>query len=113
MTALKREAFAFEREPHNQDDDEVIEETVVIAAEDCSHLSINDRPTIPVPAVPSPRDSGVRLKIAHVEWPAATVDVVVCDLSRDPRSEDYAPERANSVSVLRRRPRRARRLFEW
>lgn len=100
-------------ELRNEDEDDVIEETVVIAAEedDYSHLSINDRPTIPVPAVPSARDSGVRLKIAHVEWPAATVDVVVCDLSRDPRSEDYAPERANNVSVFRRRPRRARRLF--
>jgi hypothetical protein len=114
MSALRKEAaFAFERELHNQDDDEVIEETVVIAAEcldEDAHLSINDRPTIPVPAVPDARDSGVRLKIAHVEWPAATVDVVVCDLSRDPRSEDYSPERANSFT---RRPRRARRLFAW
>jgi hypothetical protein len=47
-----------------------------------------DRPTIPVP---EPRESGVRLKVARVAYGAATVDVVVCDLSRDPRSEDYAP----------------------
>ena len=35
---------------------------------------------------------------------AATVDVVLCDLSRDPRSEDYI-ERANNVTPLRRRRR--------
>jgi hypothetical protein len=46
----------------------------------------SERPTIPVPA---PRESGVRLKVSQIAWPAATVDVVVCDLSRDPRSEDY------------------------
>jgi len=50
-------------------------------------LLASDRPTIPVPA---PRESGVRLKVARVAYAAATVDVVVCDLSRDPRSEDYA-----------------------
>lgn len=69
---------------------------------------LNERPTIPAPA---PRDSGVRLRVARVPWSAATVDVVVCDLSRDPRSEDFAPERACNVSPFRRRARRARRLL--
>jgi hypothetical protein len=49
-------------------------------------LLASDRPTIPVPA---PRESGVRLKVERVAYAAATVDVVVCDLSRDPRSEDH------------------------
>jgi len=54
-------------------------------------LSVNDRPTIPVPP---PRESGVRLRVARVPCPlfAATVDLVVCDLSRDPRSEAYVPD---------------------
>jgi hypothetical protein len=63
---------------------------------------INERPTIPVPA---PRESGVRLRVARVPTGAATVDVVICDLSRDPRSEDFSPERLNNVSTLRRRRR--------
>ena len=48
-------------------------------------LSVNDRPTIPVPA---PRESGVRLRVARKSVPliAATIDLVVCDLTRDPRS---------------------------
>jgi hypothetical protein len=53
-----------------------------------------DRPTIPVPA---PRESGVRLKVSRVAYAAATVDVVLCDLTRDPRSESFvetAPHRA-------------------
>ncbi len=52
-------------------------------------LSENERPTIPVPP---PRESGVRLRVSRKAVPlvAATVDVVMCDLSRDPRSEDYA-----------------------
>ena len=54
-------------------------------------LSANDRPTIPVPA---PRESGVRLRVAcvRVPYPAATVDLVMYDMSRDPRSEDYIAE---------------------
>lgn len=54
-------------------------------------LSVNDRPTIPVPA---PRESGVRLRVARRSVPliAATIDLVVCDLSRDPRSESYVPD---------------------
>src|SRR4051812_22785607 len=51
-----------------------------------SELRASDRPTIPVPA---PRESGVRLKVSKVAYSAATVDVVLCDLSRDPRSESY------------------------
>jgi hypothetical protein len=68
----------------------------------------NERPTIPVPA---PRDSGIRLRVARVPITGATVDVVMCDLSRDPRSEDFAPDRVNNVSPLRRRGQRPRRLF--
>jgi hypothetical protein len=54
-------------------------------------LEANDRPTIPVPA---PRESGVRLRVARVAAPpiSVTVDLVVCDLSRDPRSEEYRPD---------------------
>ncbi len=68
-------------------------------------IDLDERPTLP-----APRESGIRLCVEHVEWPAAIVDEVVCDLSRDPRSEDYAPERASNVSVLRRRVPRARRI---
>jgi hypothetical protein len=56
----------------------------------------SERPTIPVPP---PRESGVRLKVSQIAWPAATIDVVVCDLSRDPRSEDFAPRRAPCEGV--------------
>lgn len=58
-------------------------------------LLASDRPTIPMPA---PRESGVRLKVARVAYAAATVDVVVCDLSRDPRSEDYVSPVARAAS---------------
>jgi hypothetical protein len=44
-----------------------------------------ERPTIPVP-----RDSGIRLQVERVPGSGATVDIVVCDLRRDPRSEAYA-----------------------
>jgi len=59
----------------------------------------SERPTIPVPA---PRESGVRLKVARVASFAATVDVVVCDLSRDPRSEDYVPRAARASGIAPR-----------
>lgn len=54
-------------------------------------LSANERPTIPVP---EPRESGVRLRVARVSVPlaSATIDVVVCDLTRDPRSEEYVAD---------------------
>ena len=50
-----------------------------------------ERPTIPVP-----RESGVQLRTLKVAYAAATVDVVLCDLSKDPRSEDFvvAPSRS-------------------
>jgi hypothetical protein len=58
--------------------------------------------------VPDDRASGVRLRVSHVAPMAATVDVVVCDLSRDPRSEDYRGDsvlrgltRAPAVEVVR------------
>ena len=58
-------------------------------------LPASDRPTIPVPA---PGESGIRLKVAQVAIFAATVDTVVCDLSRDPRSETYiAPAAEDGV----------------
>ena len=52
----------------------------------------HERPTIPVPPC---RESGIRLKVTRVPCVAATVDVVVCDLSRDTRSEEFSP-RADS-----------------
>jgi hypothetical protein len=65
----------------------------------------DEMPTIPVP-VPAPRDSGIRLTVTRIECAAAAVDAVVCDLSRDPRSEDYAPPRATP-------PPPRLRLFDW
>jgi hypothetical protein len=50
----------------------------------------SDRPTIPMPA---PRESGVRLNVERIATFAATVDVVMCDLTRDPRSESYIARR--------------------
>ena len=57
--------------------------------DDASRTS--ERPTIPVP---SPRDSGICLKVTRVPLRGATVDAVVCDLSRAPRSDDFAPDGA-------------------
>ncbi len=61
-----------------------------------AELLPNERPTIPVPA---PLDSEVRLKVTRIPWPAATIDLVVCDLTRDPRSEGYMPDDARSATV--------------
>ena len=36
--------------------------------------------------------SGIRLRVAQISIRAATVDVVTCDLSQDPRSESYIPK---------------------
>lgn len=65
-----------------------------------------DRPTIPVPA---PRESGVRLQVAKRPLSAAVVDVVVCDLSRDARSESFVdavdarvPPSLSNVIALKR-----------
>lgn len=54
-------------------------------------LSTNERPTIPVPA---PRESGVRLRVARksVQPTGVTVELVVCDLTRDQRSEEYVAD---------------------
>ena len=62
----------------------------------------SERPTIPVP---EPRESGVRLKVAQLPIFAATVDIVVCDLSRDPRSESYIASSKRSHKT--RTPRRS------
>lgn len=37
-------------------------------------------------------ESGVRLRVERIPLFAATVDTVTCDLTRDPRSEDYRAE---------------------
>ena len=69
----------------------------------------NERPTIPVPA---PCESGVRLKVSRIAGVFATVDVVVCDLSRDPRSEDYIPPTAQGSGFFpARRAARGSGLF--
>ena len=49
---------------------------------------ITQRETIPVP-----RESGIRLHAPRVRNAAATAEVVVCDLTRDPRSEDFDPSK--------------------
>jgi len=66
-------------------------------------LSLNERPTIPVPTA---REAGVRLRVARVPAVpvAATVDLVVCDLSRDPRSESYTTDRAEDGPQNERPP---------
>jgi hypothetical protein len=66
----------------------------MLAQEMFDELAPNDRPTIPVPA---PLESGVRLKVERVSYAAATVDVVLCDLSRDPRSESYPSTPASKL----------------
>jgi hypothetical protein len=55
---------------------------------DGDDLPATERPTLPVPA---PRESGVRLKVARVSvpLPSVTVELVLCDLTRDQRSESY------------------------
>lgn len=52
-------------------------------------LDQDDRPTMPVPEA---RESGVRLQVAKVAYGFAMIDAVVCDLSRDPRSEFYVQQ---------------------
>jgi hypothetical protein len=63
-------------------------------------LLATDRPTIPAPR---PDESGVQLKVTRVAYAGASVDVVVCDLTRDPRSEDYMP--ALRSGFFRKKPR--------
>jgi hypothetical protein len=59
------------------------------------------------PTIPAPRESGIRLQVERVPGGAATVDIVVCDLRRDPRSEAYTeheedpPSRPPSTSTIR------------
>ena len=57
---------------------------------DGEELPATERPTL----VPEPRESGVRLRVARVSvpLPAVTVELVVCDLTRDRRSETYVPD---------------------
>ena len=64
-------------------------------------LRPNERPTIPVPP---PLESEVRLRVARVPWPAATVDLVVCDLTRDERSESYIDEADRAPASQNERP---------
>ncbi len=58
-------------------------------------LEPNERPTLP-----APRESTVRPRVTPLPCSGATVDIVVCDLSRDPRSEDFAPERVGRIATL-------------
>ena len=62
---------------------------------------VRERETLPPPTVPEPRRSEVRVRVRHT---AATVDLVVADLRRDPRSEDYdaglAPRSRARASAL-------------
>jgi len=60
-------------------------------------LQPNERSTIPVPA---PLDSEVRLRVTRIPSFAATVELVVCDLTRDPRSESYIEPEARSYREL-------------
>jgi hypothetical protein len=66
--------------------DELVE-NFPIETEDPSSGPSRERPTIP-----APRDSGIRLQVERVPGGAATVDIVVCDLRRDPRSEAFTPD---------------------
>jgi len=63
--------------------------------------SPSERPTIPVPAA---RDSGVCPKVTRIPLSAVTVDTVICDLSRDPRSEDYTPGNDFGPATMGSRP---------
>lgn len=72
-----------------------------MAAVDALELPVTERPTLPVPA---PRESGVRLKVARVAYGVATVDVVIADLTRDPRSESYASHAEELVDQNERPP---------
>jgi hypothetical protein len=74
--------------------DELVE-TFPIETDDQSSLPTPERPTIP-----APRDSGIRLQVERVPGGAATVDIVVCDLRRDPRSEAFTPEDDDDRPVL-------------
>jgi hypothetical protein len=62
----------------------------VSAHDENEPLSPNDRPTLPGPA--APRESGVQRTMVRMPTSGATVDIVVCDLSRDPRSEEFLVE---------------------
>ncbi len=83
--------------------------------EDLERLDSDERATLPAP----PRESGVQLaRVASpAELPFARMDVVVSDLTRDPRSEDYrgagpAPrDSASNVARVRQRSPRARRTL--
>jgi hypothetical protein len=66
-----------------------------------------DVPSRERPTMPAPRESGIRLRVERVPSSAATVDIVVCDLSRDPRSEAFTeddveePVRPPATSTIR------------
>jgi hypothetical protein len=67
-------------------------------------LSPDDRPTIPGPA--APRESGVQLAMVRMPASGATVDIVVCDLSRDPRSEEFWSSSGDASAHPPQPPRR-------
>jgi hypothetical protein len=58
-------------------------------------VPLNERPTLPVPA---PRGSEVRVRLTRIPWSVATADIVACDRSRDPRSEDYAARMLSGIA---------------
>ncbi len=66
-----------------------LQRRAVMHALEAGELLASERPTIPVPA---PLESEIRLRVARVPYPAMTVEVTMCDLTRDPRSESYIPE---------------------
>ena len=57
-------------------------------------IPLNERPTLPVPA---PRESEVRIRTTRMPWPVATLDLVMCDRSRDPRTEEFHARNASGV----------------
>lgn len=59
----------------------------VLADVEGEGLGIHDRPTVPVP--PPPFESGVRLGGVVISVVGATLDLVVADMRRDPRSESW------------------------
>lgn len=66
------------------------DETVVA---DPEALDVHDRPTLPVPA--PAYESGVRLAAVPISVLGATVDLVMADLTRDPRSESWIGAEGN------------------
>jgi hypothetical protein len=65
-------------------------------------VPLEERETLPPPTVPEPSASEVRLKV-RFRIAGAVVDVVVADLTRDPRSESYEPVTFDGRPIRRAR----------